>query len=134
MTATDLRTDAVIVACAVSAGVHAALAPEHFRETTGAGLGFVAAALVLGVLAVVLTRRPSAAGFAAAALVFAGLLASYALAVTTGIPVVHPNVDPLAGVALATKAIEAAGLVLAAWALPRPVPRLTLGHPKGTLT
>jgi hypothetical protein len=134
VTAAEARTDAVIVACAISAGIHAALAPHHFRETTGAGLGFVLSALLLGVLAVVLTRRPSETAFAATALVFAGLLGSYALAVTTGIPVIHPDVDPLEGVALATKAIEAAGLVLAASALPWAVPRLTLRHPKGTLT
>jgi hypothetical protein len=129
------RTDAVILTCAISAGIHAALAPEHFRETTGAGAGFVAAAVVLAVLAVVLTRTPTHAAFAATAVVFAGLIASYALAVTTGIPVLHPDVDPLESLALATKAVEAAGLVLAAWGLrPKPHQRLDLAHPKGRLT
>ena len=134
MTAPELRTDALIVICAISAGIHAALAPDHFRETAGAGAGFVAATVVLAVLVVVLTRRPSQAALAAAAVVFAGLIASYALAVTTGIPVIHPDVDPLEGLALATKAIEALGLVLAAWALPWGRPQLTLEHAKGTLT
>jgi hypothetical protein len=134
MSGAELRTDAVIVACAISAGIHAALAPEHFRETTGAGIGFVAATVVLGVLAVVLTLRPSDQAFAAAALVFAGLIGSYMLAVTTGIPVVHPDVDPVEGLALATKAIEAAALVLAVSAC-RPLRApLPLIQPKGTLT
>jgi hypothetical protein len=129
------RIDAVVLACAVSAGIHAALAPEHFRETTGAGIGFVVSTAVLAVLAVVLTRRPTDAAFAATAAVFTGLIVSYALAVTTGIPVIHPDVDPLEGLALATKAVEAAGLVLAAWGLrPKPHHRLHLAHPKGRLT
>ena len=134
MSAGVLRTDAVIVACAVSAGIHAALAPEHFRETTGAGIGFIAATVVLGALAVALTLRPSEPAFAAAALLFAGLIGSYVLAVTTGIPVLHPEVDSVEGLALATKAIEAAALVLAVSAF-RPVPALlSLTQPKGTLT
>jgi hypothetical protein len=134
MSGAELRTDAVIVACAISAGIHAALAPEHFRETTGAGIGFVAATVVLGVLAVVLTLRPSEPAFAAAAMVFTGLIGSYVLAVTTGIPVVHPDVDPVEGLALATKAIEAAALVLAVSAC-RPLRApLPLIQPKGTLT
>jgi len=134
VSAADLHTDAVVLACAISAGIHAALAPEHFRETTAAGMGFAASAVLLGALAVVLTRRPSEAAFAATVLVFAGLIGSYVLAVTTGIPGVHPDVDPVEGLALATKAVEAAGLALAAWGL-RLVPlHLELTNPKGTLT
>ena len=134
MSAVELRTDAVIVVCAISAGIYSALAPEHFRETTGAGLGFVVSAALLGALAVVLTHRPSDAAFAATALVFAGLIASYVFAVTTGIPVIHPDVDPVEGLAVATKAVEAAGLVLAAWGLRLAPLHLNLTNPKGTLT
>ena len=133
MSAAELRTDAVILACAVSAGIHAALAPEHFRESTAAGVGFVASSLLLAALTVLLTRRPSEAAFAATVLVFAGLIGSYVLAVTTGIPGVHPDVDPVEGLALATKAVEAAGLVLAAAGL-RLVPLHLQLNPKGTLT
>jgi hypothetical protein len=39
-----IERDALIVACAISAGIHAALTPAHFAEGTGAGLGFAAAA------------------------------------------------------------------------------------------
>jgi hypothetical protein len=134
VSAAELRTDAVVLACAVSAGIHAALAPEHFRETMAAGVGFAASAVLLGALAVVLTRRPSEAAFAATVLVFAGLIGSYVIAVTTGIPGVHPDVDPVEGLALGTKAVEAAGLALAASGL-RFVPLpLELTNPKGTLT
>ena len=134
MTAAELRTDAVILACAISAGIHAALAPEHFRETTAAGVGFVASAGLHAALAVVLTRRPSEAAFAATVLVFAGLIGSYVLAVTTGIPGVHPDVEPLEGLAVATKAVETAGLVLAASGLQFVPLHFELTNPKGTLT
>jgi hypothetical protein len=128
-----LRSDLVILACAISAGIHGALAPEHFGEGTGAGVGFAAATVALAALAIALTLRPaSAAALAGAGAVFAGLLASYGLAITTGLPVLHPDREPIDGLALATKAIETAGL-LAAWSLiRRPSLAATVPHPKGT--
>lgn len=108
---TGLRLDAVIVTCAISAGIHAALAPEHFREATAAGAGFVVATILLAAIAVHLTVRPGDRPvLAATALVFVGLIVSYALAITTGVPVLHPDVEPVDGLALFTKAIEVAGL------------------------
>jgi hypothetical protein len=65
--------------------------------------------------------------------VFAGLLGSYALATTTGLPVLHPHPEPVDGLALATKAIEALGL-LAATSLLRAPLAVTLPQPKGTPT
>ena len=107
---TGLRLDAVIVTCAISAGIHAALAPDHFHEATGAGVGFVVATVLLAALAVQLTIRPGdRPALAAVALVFVGLIVSYALATTTGVPVLHPDVEPVDGLALFTKAIEVAG-------------------------
>jgi hypothetical protein len=104
----------VILACATSAGIHGAFAPEHFEEGTGAGTGFVAATVLLAALAVALTQRPtSGAVLSGATFVLAGLIGSYALAVTTGLPVLHPDVEPVDGLALFTKAIEAIGLAAA---------------------
>jgi hypothetical protein len=82
-----------------------------------------------------LTRHAENEWLLACALVtLLGLLASYLLAVTTGLPVFHPNPEPVEGLALATKAIEAVG-VLAAWSLlRRPHASLALHQPKGTLT
>lgn len=111
---TGLRLDAVIVTCAISAGIHAALAPDHFREGTAAGIGFVVATALLAALAVQLTVRPAdRRALAGAALVFVGLIVSYGLATTTGVPVLHPDVEPVDGLALFTKAIEVAGLAAA---------------------
>jgi hypothetical protein len=127
MTAVELRRDLVIVACALSAGIHGALAPDHFAETTAAGLGFVAASVLLAALAVAVTLRPaSPLPSAGAAAVLAGLLVSYVLAVTTGLPLLHPDPESIDGLGLATKAIELVGLLAAAG--------LTFPERKGTTT
>lgn len=118
MTRAELRGDIVILTCAVSAGIHGALVPAHFDEGAGAGFGFVAATILLAALVVWLTLRPtSALALAGAAAVFVGLLAAYALVITVGVPVLHPELEPVDGIALATKAIEALGLLAAANAL-----------------
>jgi drug/metabolite transporter (DMT)-like permease len=132
VTLAELKGDAVILACAVSAGIHGALVPGHFDEGTGAGLGFVAATVALAGLVVWLTARPASwPGLVAAAAVFVGLLASYALAVTSGLPVLHPEPEPVDGLALATKAIEVVGLAAASSLLWRRVAALN-PQPKGT--
>ena len=133
MTLAELRIDAIILACAISAGIHGALAPGHFREATGAGVGFVVATVLLAALAVVLTRSPTQLALLATVAVFAGLIVAYVLAVTTGVPVLHPDREIVDGVGIFSKAIEAAGLVLAAGLLRRPSLALTFRQPKGTL-
>ena len=132
MTLAELRGDAVILACAVSAGIHGALVPGHLDEGAGAGLGFVAATVALAGLVIWLTARPASwLGLVAAAAVFVGLLASYALAVTSGLPVLHPEPEPVDGLALATKAIEVVGLAAASSLLWRRIAALN-PQPKGT--
>ena len=109
-----VRHDLLIVTCAVSAGVHAALTPAHFREGVVEGAGFAVATLLLAGLVVALTYRPaSRAALVATALTFTGLLVSYLLAATSGIPLLHPDLEPVDRLALATKAVESLGLVLA---------------------
>lgn len=109
-----IERDIVIVACAISAGIHAALVRDHFDESSGAGVGFLAAAVLLAGLVVVLTRRlTSLVAIAAAGVVLAGLLAGYGLATATGIPLLHPEPESIDRLALGTKAIEAGGLVAA---------------------
>ena len=56
------------------------------------------------------------------------------LATTTGVPVLHPEPEPVDGLALATKAIEAVGLVTALSLLRRRPAVPLLIQPKGTLT
>jgi hypothetical protein len=130
----DLRSDLVILACAISAGIHGALIPSHFDEGTGPGLGFAAATVALAGIVVWLSWRPaSMLALAAAAATLAGLLASYALAITTGVPLLHPHPEPPDGLALATKAIEIVGLLTATSLLRRRV-AITHSRPKGAVT
>ena len=112
-----LGRDVVIIACAISAGIHGALAPNHFGEGAAPGVAFAGSAVVLAVLAVALTRRADITYVVAAALTFAGLIAAYGLAVTTGLPLVQPEPEPVERLALVTKAVEALGLVAAVDAL-----------------
>jgi hypothetical protein len=126
-----LARDLLIVACAVGAGIHAALVPEHLEEGRPAGVAFAISAALLAAAAVGLTRHLSPALLGATAALLVGLILSYLLAVTTGVPVLHPAVEPVEGLALFTKAVELVGVV-AAVALLEPAPILA-GRPKGTL-
>ena len=126
-----LARDLLIVACAVSTGIHAALVPEHLEEGRPAGVAFAVSAALLAAAAVGLTQRLSPALLGATAALLVGLIVSYLLAVTTGLPVLHPAVEPVEGLALFTKAVELVGVV-AAVALLEPAPILAEG-PKGTL-
>jgi hypothetical protein len=131
-----IERDIVIVACAISTGIHAALVRHHFDEGAGPGLGFLAAAVLLAGLVIVLTRRPTLVAIVAAAVVLAGLLFSYALATTTGLPLLHPELEPVHGLALATKAIEALGLLAALHLIwrDRPVAASSVIQTKGVRT
>jgi hypothetical protein len=130
----ELERHAVVLACAVSAGIHAALVPDHLAEGTGAGAGFLGAAVALGALVLALTLRPGTAALLAAVAVLAGLLVSYGLALTTGVPLLHPQPEPVDGLALVTKGVEAAGLLAAAHQLRRvrPASAPHVPRPKGT--
>ena len=109
-----VERNVVIVACAVSSGVHGALVRDHLAEGTGTAVGFAGATVLLAALVVVLTRSPSTPlVLLATSAVLGGLLASYALAITAGFPGLHPGRESVEGIALATKAIEALGLVAA---------------------
>jgi hypothetical protein len=137
ITIAAIERDTVIVACSVSAGVHAALTPEHFAERTAAGLGFLASVVVLAGLVVALTWRPaSPAALVGAVLVFGGLIASYVLAITSGFPLLHPEPEPVDRLALFTKTVEVVGLFAAGHLLWRSRPALALTFPrmKGTLS
>jgi hypothetical protein len=109
-----VKRDLLIITCGVSAGIHAALVPEHLHESTAAGGGFIVATVLLVALVIALTLRSDPRPAAAAGLTLAGLLLSYALVVWHGLPVLHPETEPVDALALATKAIEGVGLVAAA--------------------
>jgi hypothetical protein len=106
--------DLVVAACAISAGAHAALVPSHFDHEPQLGVAFVVAVLLLATVGGALVHTPSSARAAqSAALLFAGLIASYAAATTVGIPLLSVEPEAVDGVALATKFVESLGLLFA---------------------
>jgi hypothetical protein len=135
MTGIDLRRDLLILACAISAGIHGALIPVHLEEGRGIGAAFVAATLLLAASAAAVTLRPRSMLVAATATgVLAGALGLYALAITTGVPVLHPHPEPADALGIATKAIEAVGVLVGSTLVGRRSVVPTFPRPKGTLT
>jgi|SRR5215216_1239030 len=112
--ARDIARVVVVAACAASAGVHAALVPDHLEHEPALGAAFVAAAVVTLALSAALAIRPSSTAIASlATLVLAMLIAAYALSVTTGIPWLSDVPERVDAVGAATKAVEAVGLFFA---------------------
>jgi hypothetical protein len=99
----DAAAALVAVVCAGSAGVHAALVPEHLHESLLLGCAFALDALLLALVAGVL-GDPRVAG--RAALPAAGVLAltatAYVLSRTTGLPVLIPEAEPVDGLGMLT--------------------------------
>ena len=105
---------AVVGACAVSAGAHAGLVPEHLREAPQLGVAFVVAAGLLIAAATALAIRPDSLRAArGAALLLAGLIGLYAASRITGIPLLEPRAEPLDAIGATTKLVEGLGLVFA---------------------
>jgi hypothetical protein len=125
--------DLLIVACAVSAGIHTALTPEHLAEGTAPGLAFAASAAALAGLCVALTVHPGVVPPLATSVLLAGLVAAYGLAVTSGLPVLHPEAEPVEALAVVTKAVELLGLAAALHLVlrGRELPRAVRPRPKG---
>ena len=116
MTLGELARDVVILACAISAGIHGALVPDALRRGRRRRASASSPSTVL--LAGARRRADAAAGERTRARrarrsSSPACSASYALAITTGVPVLHPEPEPVDGLALATKAIEAVGLLAA---------------------
>jgi hypothetical protein len=103
-----------VVICAASAGVHAALAPAHFREGPVLGLGFAAAAIALAAVAIALDRRPhSMRARHTAALLLGALILAYLATRVAAVPLLEEQRESLDAVGAITKLIEALGLSLA---------------------
>ena len=111
MSFAELRTSIVILVCAISAGIHGALAQYHFDEGRGAGLGFVVATVLLVVPPSWARGHPRRVGSPRREPSSPACSGSYALVVATGMPVLHPETDAVEALALFTKAVGAIGLV-----------------------
>ena len=125
----------VVLAAAVSAGIHAGLVPEHLGEMPLLGVSFIVAVLTLLAIDIGVAVRPQAQLPAAlAALLFAALILAYAASRSTGLPVLEPEPEPVDAIGIVTIAAQFAGLLAALWLTRaaggrRPVPSATPSLP-----
>jgi hypothetical protein len=104
----------LVVAGAVSAGVHAGLAPEHLHEWMPLGASFVAAAAAVSAGVAALVLRPvSQWPPRLVGALLGSLVVAYALTRLLALPPLDPDREPLDVLGVCTSAVEAAGLVLA---------------------
>jgi len=106
--------DVVVLACALSAGVHAGLVPEHMQESPLLGVSFVVAAVLAALLAFALPRATGSVLLpGAAAVLLSGMIVAYGLSRASGLPLLGAEQEALDPLGVATKVIEIAGLVCA---------------------
>jgi hypothetical protein len=97
-----------------SAGIHAALAPEHLKEMPPLGYAFIAAAALGGVLACALVLRPNDPRVPLLAGLFClGQIAVWVLFVTVRVPGFAGTPEGIETIALVSKAAELAAVALA---------------------
>lgn len=121
---TRKRTGLIALAVTFSAGIHAALVPEHLREMPPLGYAFIAAATVGGVLAWALVARPNDHRIPLlAALFLLGQILAWVLFVTLRVPGFSGTPEPVETIALVSKASELFGILLALPLVPRAVGR-----------
>jgi hypothetical protein len=102
----------LVVTLAASAGVHAALVPAHATGGVAVAILFAASSGALASAAVLVDRHHRPGAVVGSALLLAALLAAYALARVIPVwPLEHS--EPVDALGAATKAVEAAGLLLA---------------------
>ena len=128
MTLTAKGTGLLALAVAFSAGIHAALVPEHLKEMPPLGYSFIAAAIVGGALAWALISRPTDRRLPLLAGLFClGQIATWVLFVTVPVPGFSGTPEPIEAIALVSKAAELLGILLVLpLALPRRNGRLSI--------
>lgn len=113
--ARSLWPDVLALVCAFSAGVHAALAPEHLEEAPVIGGAFIPAAVLAAAVALALLLWPQSVWPArAAALLLLGMIVAYVVAVAFAVPGVRGTPEAVETIALVTKGVELIGLAIAA--------------------
>lgn len=99
--------------CAISAGVHLALVPQHLGESLVLAAGFAAAALLLVALTTLLALMPADRRLALIGIfVMVGLIWLFALSRTVGLPGIS-EAEPLDVVGVFTQIVQVIGLLAA---------------------
>jgi hypothetical protein len=108
------RVAFLTLAVAFSAGIHAALVPEHLEEMPRLGDAFVVAAVVGGLIACGLALRPDELRLQVLAGIFClGQIGVWAAFVTVAVPGFAGTPEPVEPIALLSKAAEAIAVLLA---------------------
>ena len=104
-------TTLLVLAGAVSAGVHAGLAPEHLHEWAPLGAAFVASAAATALAVAALVLRPASPWpRRALGVLLGGLVVAYALTRIAALPPLDPEREALDLVGVCTSAVEAFGV------------------------
>jgi hypothetical protein len=104
------------LAVTFSAGMHAALVPEHLKEMPPLGWSFIGAAIIGAALAYALICSPEDRLLARlAALFLAAEIVAWVVFVTVRVPGFMGTPEAVETIALVCKAVELFGLVLAIW-------------------
>ena len=110
----DRHAGLLALAVMFSAGIHAALAPEHLREMPPLGWSFIAAAALGVALACALVAYPENRLFATLAAIFLTVeILAWVVFVTARVPGFMGTPEPVETIALVCKAAELIGLWLA---------------------
>jgi len=105
------RTTPIVLACAISAGVHLGLVPEHLHEAPALGVSFIVSVFLLALATVAVALRPNdLRAVRLTGLLLAGLLVAFAASRTTGLPLLQPDREELDAVGLITQIVQASGL------------------------
>jgi hypothetical protein len=108
------RAGLLALAVMFSAGIHAALVPEHLQEMPALGWSFIAAAAVGVALACALVSKPEDKLFARLAALFLAVeVLAWVLFVSAPVPGFSGTPEPIETIALICKAGELIGLSLA---------------------
>jgi hypothetical protein len=107
----QIRTGLLALAVTFSAGIHAALVPEHLKEMPPLGYAFIVAAAVGGAIALALIMRPSDRRIPLLAGLFCmGQIVAWGMFVTIQVPLFSGTPEPIETIALVSKAAELVGL------------------------
>ena len=108
------RAGLLALAVMFSAGIHAALVPEHLREMPTLGWSFIAAAALGVALAWALVAKPEDQLFVRLAALFLAVeVLAWVLFVSAAVPGFSGTPEPVETIALVCKAGELIGLCLA---------------------
>jgi hypothetical protein len=108
---TTKRVGLLALAVTFSAGIHAALVPEHLKEMPPLGYSFIAAAVIGAGIAWALVSRPRNRRLPAIAVAFlSGQILAWMLFVTVHVPGFSGTPESIDAIALVSKAAELVGI------------------------